>query len=77
MSKSIRHTPIATNHRCKGQKDDKRIANKKFRCAERTLLSACRFEQLPLSTREISQSLLFVGDGKMYFANPEPKTIRK
>ena len=80
MSNSIRHTPISTLHRCKGQNYDKRIANRRFRRLEHmaVMLTSVNFDAAPQRLAEVSNVWDFVGDGKTYYdINTIPKIIRK
>lgn len=75
MSRSYRHTPIFGNCLCHSEKQDKRLANRRWRRIVRYVLRTGDSELLPLQ-REVSNVWSFGKDGKRYFHNPG-KWLRK
>ena len=77
MSKSFKSTPICTIHRCKGQKNDKRLASRRFRRKERMAVATAQYDNAPINKFEIADPWTFVGDGKSYNSNLPNKYMRK
>lgn len=76
MSRSARKTPIRGVTTASSEKQDKRLANRKFRRLVKTSLKNDS-EVLPL-IREVSNVYGFEKDGKLYFDSRKfPKSMRK
>jgi len=68
MSRSRKKIPISG---IAGDSDKigKRIANRKFRCRERTMMSSNRMNQLPFKMNEVYNVWSMPKDGKFYFGD--------
>jgi len=75
MSRSYRHTPIFGITTAKTEKQDKRLANRRWRRICRYVLRSGDSERLPLQ-REVSNVWSFAKDGKRYHHHPG-KWLRK
>lgn len=75
MSRSKRKTPIVGNAICRSEKEDKQIANRKLRRAQKQAINNGD-EILPLK-REKSNVWAFGKDGKHYMQNFDEKYMRK
>lgn len=67
MSRSYKKTPICGNAISVSDKKGKQIANRKFRCAERTLINSSRFDDLPINMNQVYNVWSLPKDGKRYF----------
>jgi len=77
MSRSVRHTPVfgvTAGGFNRGEKDDKRRANRTYRRRVKASLGA--EQELPL-LREVSDTWGFAKDGKHWRAAAGPKDMRK
>lgn len=74
MSRSFKKTPISGNCVCRSEKQDKRIANRRLRRAEKQAIKIGK--DLPL-VDEISNVWDFGKDGKHYMKEPDEKDMRK
>lgn len=74
MSRSYRKTPIFGNCIAHSEKEDKRLANRKWR---RITKQAIKSEKEPPRQREVSDIWKFKKDGKRYFRNFHEKWMRK
>ena len=76
MSRSRRKTPISGNTPARSDKEDKRLANKKFRQAERQAIY--HEKDPPENPKEVADCWDFNKDGKSYFDEEEyPELMRK
>lgn len=64
MSRSRKKTPIHTIACCSSQKEDKTLANRKFR--RMTSMAITNGKEPPLSKFQAANPWDFVGDGKRY-----------
>ena len=79
MSRSYKKTPICGLTTAKSEKEDKRLANRRFRRASRNLVKSNREPFYRL--REVCNVWDFAKDGKMYYdkeaVKKYPKALRK
>ncbi len=75
MSRSKRKTPKRGNCVCHSEKQDKTLANRKYRQAIKRAIKN-NTEILPLK-KEVSNIWRFGKDGKSYLKNPQRKDIQK
>lgn len=75
MSRSKRKTPIIGNCVCRSEKQDKAIANRRLRRAEKAAIKS-NAEILP-HKKEISDIWAFGKDGKRYLKKPCRKDLQK
>ena len=71
MSRSFKKTPICEYATCKSNsnKKSKRIANKKFRMIETSMMNSGKFAELPYKIKKIWSNWNFCKEGKQYFGN--------
>lgn len=76
MSRSKRKTPKLGITKAETEKAEKRKANRKFRRVTKTQLNK-NDEELPRTTKAVSDVWSFKKDGKQYLKNPSRKDLRK
>lgn len=75
MSRSKKKTPIIGNAKCRSEKEDKTIANRRLRRAHKQAIDRGA-DVLPMQN-EISKVWSFGKDGKHYMQNIDVKYMRK
>ncbi len=67
--------PIMGIAKCRSEKQDKKIANKRMRRVTKQMLR--KGEEPPILKREVSNVYDFGKDGKHYLESPEERDMRK
>lgn len=90
MSNSFKKTPICGHTTAVSEKQDKRLANRRFRRTVRQQLGCvgldsdadgvgidCDADRVITDIRAVSNVWSFDKDGKQYLDDPDPKDLRK
>lgn len=77
MSRSKRSTPIISFTTSRSEKQDKRVANRKFRRLTTHKIRTHDNEALPVRLKEVSNIYTFSKDGKQWVGEKHPKYLRK
>lgn len=81
MSNSFKKTPICGHTTAVSEKQDKRLANRRFRRTVRQQLGcvgiAVDADGVITDIRAVSNVWSFDKDGKQYLDDPDPKDLRK
>lgn len=75
MARSYRHTPIFGITTARSEKPDKRIANRRLRCAVRQAI--LRGDELLPLLQAVSDVWCFDKDGRSYNGGAGPREMRK